>query len=114
MAGVPVRRTGEVAKRAPPRRAGCARGCGCGPSFRSTDTESASESAVPTVLVYESPPVSVRAAPTVSVSWLSTKRCSVPICSLAALASWAFPSRMNATAALPRPSRWLTWPGSDR
>ena len=35
-------------------------------------------------------------------------RCSVPICSLAALASAALPSRMKARAALPRPSRSRT------
>ena len=52
--------------------------------------------------------MSVTDIPTVSVSWLITKRCSVPICSLATRASSAFPSRMNATAAFPRPSRSRT------
>jgi hypothetical protein len=58
--------------------------------------------------------VPVTEAPTVSVSWLSTKRCSVPICSAATLASSALPSRMKATAAFPRPSLSLTWAGIDR
>ena len=58
--------------------------------------------------------MSLTESPTVSVSWETTKRCSVPICSLAALASSALPSRMNATAALPRPSRSRTWAGSER
>ena len=66
------------------------------------------------MLVYETPVVSVTEVPTVSVSWESTKRCSVPICSLAALASSALPSRMNATAAFPRPIRCRTWGGIDR
>ena len=79
-----------------------------------TDSESPAETEPPTVLVYESPAVSVTVSPTVSVSWLITNRCSVPICSLAALASSALPSRMNATAAFPRPSRCRTGPGIVR
>ena len=62
----------------------------------------------PVVLVYALAVVSVTETPIVSVSWDSTKRCSVPSCSLAALASSALPSRMKATAAFPRPSRCLT------
>ena len=58
--------------------------------------------------------LSVTEAPTVSVSWAITKRCSVPSCSLAARASSALPSRMNPTAVLPRPSRARTCAGSDR
>ena len=84
------------------------------PAFRPTDTEPATESAVPTVLVYESPQVSVSDVPTVSVIWLTTNRCSVPISSLAARASSPLPSRMNAIAALPRPSRSRTPAGIDR
>ena len=66
------------------------------------------------MLVYAWPAVSVTELPTVSVSWATTNRCSVPICSLAARASSALPSRMNATAAFPRPSRPRTCGGSDR
>jgi hypothetical protein len=58
--------------------------------------------------------VSVTEVPTVSVSWERTKRCSLPICSLAAFASSALPSRMNATAALPRPIRCRTGGGIER
>ncbi len=74
----------------------------------------AAESESPTVLVYDPPRVSVTDVPTVSVSWEMTNRCSVPICSLAAFASSAFPSRMNATAAFPRPIRCRTGGGIDR
>ena len=52
----------------------------------------ASELLEPAVLVYEPDVVSVTDSPTVSVSWDSTKRCSEPSCSLAALASSAFAS----------------------
>src|ERR1700722_8644744 len=72
------------------------------------DHEAAVELTDPVVLVYALVVVSVTETPIVSVSWESTKRCSVPSCSLAALASSAFPSRMKATAAFPRPSRCLT------
>ena len=78
------------------------------------DHDSASELVEPAVLVYALEVVSVTDSPIVSVSWDSTKRCSVPSCSLAALASSALPRRMNATAALPRPSRCLTCGGMAR
>src|SRR5580704_11967694 len=78
------------------------------------DHDVASELTEPVVLVYVLPVVSVTDSPIVSVSWDSTKRCSVPSCSLAALASSALPSRMKATAALPRPSRCLTCGGTAR
>jgi hypothetical protein len=42
------------------------------PAVSVADRESATESDVPTVLVYESPAVSVTEAPTVSVNWLAT------------------------------------------
>ena len=58
--------------------------------------------------------MSLTEAPTVSVSWLSTKRCCAPICSLAALASSALPRRITASAAFPRPSRCATCGGIDR
>jgi len=76
--------------------------------------ETAAEEESPTVLVYDPPAVSVTDSPMVSVSWEMTKRCSLPIWSLAAFASSAFPRRMNATAALPRPIRCRTGGGIDR
>ncbi len=78
------------------------------------DHEAATELTDPVVLVYALVVVSVTETPIVSVSCESTKRCSVPSCSLAALASSAFPSRMKATAAFPRPSRCLTCGGMAR
>src|SRR5262249_6659386 len=74
--------------------------------LRDCDTDT--DRAVPTVEVYEAPVVSVTEAPTWSVSWLSTKRCSEPICALAALASSALPRRITASAAFPRPTRCAT------
>src|SRR5208337_5159477 len=56
------------------------------------DHEVAAELTDPVVLVYALVVVSVTETPIVSVSWESTKRCSVPSCSLAALASSTFPS----------------------
>ena len=79
-----------------------------------SELEADSEAESPTVLVYETPVVSVTEVPMVSVSWESTKRCSVPICSLAAFASSALPRRMNATAAFPLPIRCRTCGGIDR
>jgi hypothetical protein len=58
------------------------------------DRDAASELVEPMVAVYELAVVSVTERPIVSVSWDSTKRCSVPSCSLAALASSALPSLM--------------------
>jgi hypothetical protein len=56
-----------------------------------SDHEAASELVEPAVLVYVLAVVSVTDSPIVSVSWDRTKRCSVPSCSLAALASSASP-----------------------
>ena len=84
------------------------------PQFWLRDPATDTDRAVPTVDVYESPAVSATEAPTVSVNWLSTKRCWAPICSLAALASSALPSRITASAALPWPSRCPTCGGIDR
>src|SRR5579863_10401304 len=78
------------------------------------DHESATELTEPVVLVYVPAVVSVTDSPTVSVSWESTNRCSVPSCSLAAFASSALPSLMYATAAFPRPRRCLTCGGMER
>jgi hypothetical protein len=58
--------------------------------------------------------VSVTDVPMVSVSCDRTNLWAIPICSLAAFASSALPSRMNATAAFPRPTRCLTCGGIDR
>ena len=79
-----------------------------------SEVDVADEAESPTVLVYDPPSVSVTDVPTVSVSWDSTNRWAMPICSLAAFASSAFPRRMNATAAFPRPTRCLTCGGIDR
>ena len=79
-----------------------------------TASESPTESAEPSELLYVTPTVSATDAPTVSVSWLTTKRCRAPIWSAAAFASSALPSRMKATAAFPRPSRSPTWAGMLR
>src|SRR6266849_1812392 len=65
------------------------------PSLRDSpslfDHEVAAEVTDPVVLVYALLVVSVTDTPIVSVSCESTKRCSVPSCSLAALASSALP-----------------------
>src|SRR6266851_10061343 len=78
------------------------------------DHDAATELTDPVVLVYALLVVSVTETPIVSVSCDSTNRCSVPSCSLAALASSAFPSRMKATAAFLRPSRCRTCGGMPR